>query len=233
MSEAPPDTGAAPEQGSGGNILTNKYFGMPGFVWLGGAALLAYFLFFRNKSTTAAATPASSGSTSGETGGTINFVQPQSAPVNTSTGGTSPTGTNNPGQGSQSGTPNPQPTPSTPPSTTSTTTSSTQPAQNNVTVPNVVGQRLATATGMLTAAGLREGGANQVSGVAQTVVSQSPGAGTSVVQGSMVTLRTNYGGLSLLHRCPRGATVGLFRHISLLVPGHRSDLGLATVRAEK
>lgn len=194
MSEAPVDNAPAPEQGSGGNILTNKYFGMPGFVWLGGAALLAYFLFFHNKGSSSTSTPATgtSGSTSGETGGTINFVNP--TPVNNNSGGTSPDGSNNPGQGSQSGTPNPQPTPATPPSTTSTTTSGTTPAQNNVTVPNVVGQRLATATGILTASGLREGGANQVSGVSQTVVSQNPSAGTSVVQGSMVTLRTNYGG---------------------------------------
>jgi hypothetical protein len=191
MSEVPPENAPAPTQGSGGNILTNKYFGMPGFVWLGGAALLAYFLFFRKSGSSSSSTPASGTSgtgSSGETGGTINFT-----PVNTHSGGTSPTGTNNPGQGSQSGTPNPQPTPGAPPSTTTTTTSGTTPAQNNVTVPNLVGQRLATATTILTAAGLREGGANQVSGVSQTVVSQSPAAGSSVVAGSMVTLRTNLG----------------------------------------
>jgi hypothetical protein len=201
VSEAPPDTGGAAPSTSGGNILTTKYFGMPGIVWLGGAAVLAYFLFFRNKSSSASgtgtATGSGSGSSSGETGGTINFT-PSSGnnwrPVNNTDGSTSPTGTNTPGQGGQTGTPNPQPSPTTNPSSGTSTSTSTTTATTNVTVPNVVGQRLATATGILTAAGLREGGANQVAGVSQSVVSQNPAAGTSVSPGSMITLRTNYGG---------------------------------------
>jgi hypothetical protein len=192
MSEAPPETAPPAAGGStgGGNILTNKYFGMPGFVWLGGAAILAYFLFFRNKSSSSTAATPSSGSTSGETGGTINFTNP----VNNTDGSTSPNGTNTPGQGGQTGTPNPQPTPVPNPSTGTSTTTSTTPATNNVTVPNLVGQRLAAATGILTALGLKEGGANQVAGVSQTVISQNPAANSSVTPGSMVTLRTNYGG---------------------------------------
>jgi hypothetical protein len=203
VSEAPPDTGGAPSAG-GGNVLTTKYFGMPGIVWLGGAAVLAYFLFFRNKSSSAAsgtgtASGSGSGSSSGETGGTINFTPnptgtSQWRPVNNTDGSTSPSGTNTSGQGGQTGTPNPQPTPTTNPSSGTSTSTSTTTATTNVTVPNVVGQRLATATGILTAAGLREGGANQVAGVSQTVVSQNPAANTSVSPGSMVTLRTNYGG---------------------------------------
>lgn len=35
---------------SSGNFVTRKYFGIPGYMWIGGVALLAYFLFFRNKS---------------------------------------------------------------------------------------------------------------------------------------------------------------------------------------
>lgn len=96
-----------------------------------------------------------------------------------------------PNQDSQSGTYNPQPKPWVQPSTGSMTTSTSN--GPSVIVPNVVGQRLATATGLLTAAGLKEGGANQVSGVSQTVVTQNPAAGTSVTPGSMVTLRTDYG----------------------------------------
>jgi len=65
------------------------------------------------------------------------------------------------------------------------------PNNNTVTVPNVVGQHLATATGMLTAVGLKEGGANQIKGRTSTVISQNPSAGTMVASGSMVTLRTN------------------------------------------
>lgn len=195
MSETAPEPQT--EGGGGGNILTAKYFGLPGFVWLGGAAILAYFLFFRNKSS-ASTSGTTSGGTSGsgsgsETGGniTVNVPKNRSQPVNAASGSTSPNGANTPGQGGQTGTPNPQPTPTPAPSTGSSTTTTTTPATNNVTVPNVVGQRLATATGILTAAGLREGGASQISGISQTVISQDPAANTSVAAGSMVTLRTS------------------------------------------
>jgi hypothetical protein len=72
----------------------------------------------------------------------------------------------------------------------STTTTGSGASTPTVVVPNVVGQRLDVATGNLTAAGLKEGGASQISGVSQTVISQTPSAGTQVAQGSMVTLRT-------------------------------------------
>lgn len=106
MSEMPPE----PAQGGGGNFLTQKYMGIPGVVWLGGAAILAYFLFFRNKSS-------SSGTTPTETGGTINLNVPTGSGYrgfNTGLGSTASNPANNginPGQPQVSGAINPQPTP--------------------------------------------------------------------------------------------------------------------------
>lgn len=64
------------------------------------------------------------------------------------------------------------------------------PNPNTVSVPNVINMHLADATGILTAAGLKEGGASQVKGKTSIVVSENPAAGTMVAPGSMVTLRT-------------------------------------------
>ena len=50
------------QQPQQGTFLTKKYGGIPGVVWLAGAAVVAYFLFFRGKS--------SSGATSSGGGGT-------------------------------------------------------------------------------------------------------------------------------------------------------------------
>lgn len=134
MNTAPPPP---PEGGTGGgSFLTQKYYGIPGIVWLGGAAVLAYFLFFRNKSSSSSS---GSGTSSNGAGGEINIGTLGTnseqagrqgnrwAPVNNSSGGSSPVSQQqgpqlappgqsgypwqNPGQGSQSGTPNPQPTP--------------------------------------------------------------------------------------------------------------------------
>jgi len=77
-----------------------------------------------------------------------------------------------------------------PPGFVTSTGTSTGTGSGTVTVPNVTGQRLADATGMLTAAGLRIAGASQVQGVSQTVTGQSPAAGTSVAAGSTVTVTT-------------------------------------------
>lgn len=117
MSEPVPE--APPEQG--GNFLTKKIMGMPGIVWLGGAALLAYFLFFRKGSSSSSGTSGTSG-TSGETSGAVTFNQGTGqggytnnyAPVNTTTGTTATNPANNglnPGQPQVSGAINPQPTP--------------------------------------------------------------------------------------------------------------------------
>jgi LysM repeat protein len=108
MSEMPPE-GPPPE--GGGNVLTRKYMGVPGIVWLGGAAILAYFLFFRGKGSSGGA-PAPT-----ETGGTINLVVPtgdKNQGFNTTEGSTAFNPSNNginPGQPQVSGAINPQPTP--------------------------------------------------------------------------------------------------------------------------
>jgi PASTA domain-containing protein len=60
------------------------------------------------------------------------------------------------------------------------------PPPTGILVPNVVALRLADATGALTAAGLKIGGAKQIKGVSQVVTSQNPSAGTSVQAGSTV-----------------------------------------------
>lgn len=118
MSEMPPEQGGQAQ----GNFLTHKYGGIPGIVWLAGAAAVAYFLFFRNKgggSTGAQSTGGGGTSTTGDitlTPGTetIDLGAPSGnvvsnpAPVDTGED-------NEPNQPSQSGTPNPQPMPFIPP----------------------------------------------------------------------------------------------------------------------
>jgi len=37
-----------PEEGGGGGLASSKFMGMPVIVWVGGIALIVYFLFFRN-----------------------------------------------------------------------------------------------------------------------------------------------------------------------------------------
>lgn len=71
-----------------------------------------------------------------------------------------------------------------------TPTPTPTPTPNTIAVPNVVGMHLADATGVLTAVGLKEGGASQIKGKTSTVVTETPSAGTQVAPGSMVTLRT-------------------------------------------
>lgn len=133
MSEMPPEP--APEGGGGGgNFFTQKYMGIPGIVWLGGVAVLAYFLFFRNNSGSSTGASSSGGGGTSTTGD-ITFTPPPTQitvptsganPVNTSTGSTSTDPVNqgiNPGQPSLSGVINPQPSPSVPGRVATTATS--------------------------------------------------------------------------------------------------------------
>jgi hypothetical protein len=124
MSEQP----VAQEQG-GGNFLTHRYGGIPGVVWLAGAAVIAYFLFFRNKGSSTSPTSTGGGGTS-TTGDitlqpgteTIDLGSPTGntvtnpAPVTSNTGGSgSEDEDNEPGNPGQPGhRPNPQPTPKPP-----------------------------------------------------------------------------------------------------------------------
>lgn len=119
MSEMPPDP--AQQQG---NFLTRKYGGIPGIVWIGGVAIIAYFLFFRNSSSSGNSSSGGGGQSttgditlqpgtetidlSGQTSGTTGVDNP--APVTDNNGVPE-----NPGGPNQTGTPNPQPTPVPPP----------------------------------------------------------------------------------------------------------------------
>jgi LysM repeat protein len=124
-----------PPASTGGNFLTQKYFGMPGIVWLGGAALLAYFLFFRKSGS---GSSGSSGTSSGSDGtsGAVTFNQGTGqggynnnyAPLNTSTGSTASNPVNNglnPGQPQVSGAINPQPVAPVPGAAVTTASSTT------------------------------------------------------------------------------------------------------------
>jgi spore coat assembly protein SafA len=64
---------AEPSGGGGGNIFTGKIGGIPGFVWLLGAGVLAYFLFFRNSSSSTGAGATSTGGGGTATGGTTTI----------------------------------------------------------------------------------------------------------------------------------------------------------------
>jgi len=124
MSEMPPEPGQ-PQQG---NFLTRKYGGIPGVVWMAGAAVVAYFLFFRGKGGGGGGASSSGGggtSTTGDIsiqpgtetidltgeGPTTTIANP--APVNP--GGPNDSDNLNPSGPMQTGTPNPQPTPTPPP----------------------------------------------------------------------------------------------------------------------
>lgn len=80
MSEAYPE-----QQPQQGNFLTKKYGGIPGVVWLAGAAVVAYFLFFRGKGSTGATSSGGGGaSTTGDisiTPGTSTVNVTDSSPV--------------------------------------------------------------------------------------------------------------------------------------------------------
>lgn len=120
MSEPYPDP-----QAQQGNFLTRKYGGIPGVVWLAGAAVIAYFLFFRGKSSSANA-PSSSGGGGTSTTGDIS-LQPGTETIDLTGSGSDTTISNpapaiNPGGlpqppsgPTQTGTPNPQPSPKPPP----------------------------------------------------------------------------------------------------------------------
>lgn len=74
-----------PEPTGAGNILTRKYAGVPGYVWLAGALIIGY-LFLRNRSgtssTPANSTPSNAQSTFGNVtlpsqgAITVNFTNP-------------------------------------------------------------------------------------------------------------------------------------------------------------
>lgn len=87
-----------PQPEGGGNFFTRKIGGIPGFVWLGGAAVVAYFLFFRGKGSTTGASSSGGGGTPSTGDITIQpgttTVQIQGAAV--PPGAPSPTGTPNP-----------------------------------------------------------------------------------------------------------------------------------------
>jgi hypothetical protein len=94
----------SPEDGAGGGmggIFTAKIMGIPGIVWLIGAAGIAYFIFARKSSAASAGSPSTSGG-----GGTITTGQTtiDSGAVTVSVS-----------QGGSGDTSNPQPTPTPPP----------------------------------------------------------------------------------------------------------------------
>ena len=114
-------TPAPPEQG-GGNFLTRKYGGIPGIVWLAGAAVAAYFLFFRNKSSASGGASSSGGGGTSTTGdislqpGTETIqVQPSGNP--TTVTNPAPAGDDDENPGGPGHNPNPQPSPVPPPKT--------------------------------------------------------------------------------------------------------------------
>lgn len=104
MSEGYPEEGG----GGGGGFMSQRHGGIPAWVWIAGAGVLAYFLFFRNSSSAGATTTGGGGtSTTGDT-----TVSPGTTTVNI----TGPSGTS-----SSTGTPNPQPKPPVHPKTKKTT----------------------------------------------------------------------------------------------------------------
>ena len=123
------------QQPGAGNIFTNRILGIPGVVWLIGAGVLAYFIFFRNRGQSAGSPSTSGGGGTITTGNTtiekgavtVNVSQPQSS-TETET-------TNNQGQ------PGPKPPPR-------------HHKGKAVKIPDVRGQRAAFAISAIEAVGL-------------------------------------------------------------------------------
>lgn len=109
MSQMAPEAGA-----SGGGLMGGRILGIPTLVWVAGAALVSYFLFFRGKST-AGAGGTSTGGGGTSTTGNIS-VQPQPVSI-TVTGEPQPS----PEPVPSSPSPNPQPKPPPVPKTIHTT----------------------------------------------------------------------------------------------------------------
>lgn len=176
MAEMAPEQAPPPQQDpGGGGILRQRYLGIPGVVWLAGAAFLAYFLFFRNKGSSGGGTSSSGNgqSTTGDislTPGTTTIdLTGQTSPINTPEGGVSVDQDNsglNPGGPGVTGTPNPQPSPNPTPKTVTHHTSVTfsryvvQKGENLLSIAKKFGisrASLAHANNLGTGAGLRTG----------------------------------------------------------------------------
>jgi Fibronectin type III domain len=93
------------DEGAGGNFLTARIMGIPAIIWIAGAGILAYFLFFRNSgsSSNTSGQPQGGSATGGSgtinTGATtidsgavqISVTAPNGAPQPTTTTGTTTT----------------------------------------------------------------------------------------------------------------------------------------------
>lgn len=110
-----PPEGSDPGAG-GGSFLTRRIAGLPAIVWVGGAALLAYLLFFRGARSGSGASSSGGGGTSST--GDVTFT-PGSTSVTITGGGTA----HGPVATGTTGTPNPQPKPVPPPRTKVTSVS--------------------------------------------------------------------------------------------------------------
>lgn len=121
-----PDAPPPSQPPAQGGFFTQKYLGIPGVVWLAGAAVLAYFLFFRNKSSSGAGGTSTGGGGTSTTGDIT--LQPGTETIDL-TGTTAATGTGvtntapvgdqdiNPVTMVNAPGPNPQPSPKPPPRT--------------------------------------------------------------------------------------------------------------------
>jgi hypothetical protein len=149
----PPD----PPEG-GQSFLTMKFMGIPALVWVAVVAGVAYWLYSRNASSTAAAGSSSAGSSDTLTTGNTT-VDTGAVSISIDASGNSD-----------------QPTP---PVTGKATT---------VTVPNVVGKPGATALDQLKAAGFKTSQTPKTTpkGEATKVTTETPKAGTKVAKGSTV-----------------------------------------------
>ena len=90
----------------GGSPLTRKYGGVPGYVWLIGAGVLAYFLFFRGSSSSSGGTSSNPSGTSDNSTTDLSGSTLPSSPVTVNVTNPPPPAHN---------TPNPQPKPKPPP----------------------------------------------------------------------------------------------------------------------
>lgn len=163
-----------PEGEQGGNIFTNRILGIPGVVWLIGAGVLAYFVFFRNRGQSAGSPSTSGGGGTITTGNTriekgavtVNVSQPQTSSETETEPGTTKTG----------GQPGPKPPPR-------------KHKGKAVKIPNVSGQRAAFAISDVEAVGLETNTSPFRNPKKEyEATGTTPPAGTTVPEGTKVII---------------------------------------------
>lgn len=164
---------AEPGGSGGGGLMGSKIMGIPTIVWVGGIALIVYFLFFKN------ANSGSTPTTSGNPGTNTQTTGATTLDSGAVTVTVNQTGADDTGD---------QPSPPVVGGGTGSGGGGSTTSPNEVTLPNEIGKRGEAGQNALKALGLKtkQTPARTPKGKTTTITSQKPGSGTKVPKGSTV-----------------------------------------------